>query len=294
MWLDYLRGAELKDDRALSDGLKRELRDGFARAANIPEIVRPETADVRLDDLWESCHQEQAFPHLSSLIRFIEELRSDDLGRLRGPSHESSRTVLSTMHKVKGLEFDNVIILPSSMPFGTSGDTERDADAAEEARLLYVGMTRAKSYLAYFVGDREYSWARKPSSPYVGSNTDGRVLVGSMQDVSLGWAMQGNAFNRSPVECQKYIETEVGVDDDIILGGTGGGVGKAFFHRGAAGKLSQVGFLAKKHGSGDRNAAVLKVSAIVRFRPDESDDSIDESIRIRGWGYAVLVSGRLR
>ncbi len=28
-------------------------------------------------------------------------------------------------------------------------------DAAEEARLFYVGMTRAKQWLTYFIGERE-------------------------------------------------------------------------------------------------------------------------------------------
>jgi hypothetical protein len=122
---------------------------------------------------------------------------------------------------------------------------------------------------------------------------DGHALVGSMEDVSLGWAMQHNAFNPSPDECQRYIETEVAVGDPIVLGGRGGGAFKSFMHQGASGQFRQVGFLAKQHVVGGPNHA-LKVSAVVRFRPDEADRTLADCVRERGWGYVVLVSGRLR
>jgi len=57
--------------------------------------------------------------------------------------------------------------------------------------------------------------------------------------------------------------------------------------------LRQVGFLAKQHVVGAANAA-LKVSAVVRFRPDKDDETLADCVRERGWGYVVLVSGRLR
>lgn len=288
VWLDHLRGAASQHDKALSDDLKRELVHGFARSVAIPDFRGPNTTEIRLDSLWALCCREQAFPHLSSLIRFVEDLQSDDLGRMSGLGSATSTAVVSTLHKVKGLEFDNVIILPSSIPF-RGNNLAGDAD--EEARLLYVGMTRAKRYLTYFDGDREFSWAKVV--PYAGQNADGRVFVGSMKgEVDLGWAYRLQNFNQNPNACQSYIESKVAVGDPITLGGVGAGANRAIMH-GTLGNLRQVGFLKAGIGAGGPNAS-LKVSAVVRFHPDQIDNSTAACVRARGWGYAVLVSGRLR
>lgn len=73
--------------------------------------------------------------------------------------------VLTTMHKVKGLEFDAVIITPSvaSLPFNPTEDVHIDQPLSEddreqideEKRLLYVAYTRAKKYLFVYKGERE-------------------------------------------------------------------------------------------------------------------------------------------
>lgn len=73
--------------------------------------------------------------------------------------------VLTTMHKVKGLEFDAVIITPSvtSLPFNPTEDIDESTPLTpydieqieEEKRLLYVAYTRAKKYLFVYKGNRE-------------------------------------------------------------------------------------------------------------------------------------------
>jgi hypothetical protein len=297
-WLDQVRAAAAASgDVTLTEEVRQAIRTEMHGASALPELLRPAASDVSIDQLWELCMREHSFPHLSSLNRFVSELKMDEFVRLSKTVEQAPAAVVSTLHKVKGLEFDNVVILPSAMQFGTEGNNRQGmdlkGDAAEEARLLYVGMTRAKKTLTYFRGDRELSWGRKEPLPYVGFRTDGQVLVGSMKDVALGWAMHANPFNPEPDECQRYIETEVAVDDPIILGGHGGGEFKALMHRGTSGQLRQIGFLAMKHGAGSRDAS-LRVSAVVRFRPDASDGVLSGCVRARGWGYAVLVSGRLR
>lgn len=69
--------------------------------------------------------------------------------------------VLTTMHKVKGLEFDAVIITP--LPFNPTEDIDESTPLShndieqieEEKRLLYVAYTRAKKYLFVYKGNRE-------------------------------------------------------------------------------------------------------------------------------------------
>lgn len=73
--------------------------------------------------------------------------------------------VLTTMHKVKGLEFDVVITTPSfaGLPLRKRRDYENGvnpwaddlADMEEERRLMYVAYTRAKKRLYVFKADRE-------------------------------------------------------------------------------------------------------------------------------------------
>ena len=73
--------------------------------------------------------------------------------------------VLTTMHKVKGLEFDAVIVTPSvaSLPFDPHEEvdmntplTNHDKECIEEERrLLYVAFTRARKYLMAYLGTRE-------------------------------------------------------------------------------------------------------------------------------------------
>lgn len=297
VWLDCLRDAAEQFDEKLTDELRERVRQTMLQRASIPEWSAPASVDVDLDHLWALCCREQSFPYLSSLIRFVEELKTDELVRLSGLEEGATTAVVSTLHKVKGLEYDNVLILPSSIPFGKAPSRWKEADlagdACEEARLLYVGMTRAKRRLDYFRGDRELSWGRSVPVPFEGSSTDGRVLTGSMEDVSLGWSMINNAYQTDQDALQRYIETEVVVGDRIILGGRGGGFNKTFMHQGRSGQRRQVGFLARKHDVGAPDAD-LKVSAVVRFRPELTDQGLAPGVRARGWGYAVLVSGRLR
>lgn len=68
-------------------------------------------------------------------------------------SQENNGVTIMTMHSSKGLEYNNVhLILPKAM----NNESEKDtAVLEEEARLIYVGMTRAKHNLKMYVNTTE-------------------------------------------------------------------------------------------------------------------------------------------
>lgn len=100
--------------------------------------------------------------------------------------------VLTTMHKVKGLEFDAVIIAPSfaNLPLRfhrqyLEGETPQEDDLAdmdEERRLLYVAYTRAKKYLHAYKGEREKA-------------LDENVLYQSPSEQVLGYAEKNSGLD---------------------------------------------------------------------------------------------------
>ncbi len=69
-----------------------------------------------------------------------------------------------TIHKAKGLEFDNVIlfnITAGQFPYGTYSDTIADTRTEEDARVLYVGMSRARK--------RVLITCKRAPSPFIAS-----------------------------------------------------------------------------------------------------------------------------
>jgi DNA helicase-2/ATP-dependent DNA helicase PcrA len=106
---------------------------------------------------------------LARLVRLAEELDDGvrtcdglaaELRRRYDPGGEAARGVqLLTYHRSKGLEFD-AVFLPrldaKELPSKLSGT---DVELAEERRLLYVGMTRARRRLAL-------TWSRR-ASPFL-------------------------------------------------------------------------------------------------------------------------------
>ena len=292
LWVDFLGVEAAREDQALTDPLRSKLLDEFQRGTDIPETRPGATSVAELATLWDLCTQESAFPYLSTLIRFLKGLKRDELQRLLG-AQSAGEAVVSTIHKVKGLEYDNVIVVPSRTRFGQ--DTKDiDADAAEEARLLYVAMTRAKSRLVYYVGDREYAWGRSTPEQFEGANGQDRILTGTPSQVFIGWAMCRSAFNPDPDATQAYIESQVAVGDRLELGGYGTGANKGIFHRAQSGERRQIGFIAKDYGAGSPRSD-LKVSAVIRYAADENErDRHAASVAGRGWGYVVLVEGTLR
>ncbi|MGL4500776.1 MAG: 3'-5' exonuclease, partial [Planktothrix sp.] len=80
---------------------------------------------------------------------------------------------MSTIHKIKGLEFDAVVIPSADCVQNISGKEAIE----EQRRLRYVGMTRARDYLHLIVGPREIQLydskdIRKQENPQIGYKFD--------------------------------------------------------------------------------------------------------------------------
>lgn len=84
---------------------------------------------------------QSAAKHLSTLAGSLS--RRIQMIRLQKKNDTSSSATLMTLHAAKGLEFDRVWILACEE--GTLPSAKSDTD--EERRLMYVGMTRAKTDL---------------------------------------------------------------------------------------------------------------------------------------------------
>ncbi|MEU2302867.1 UvrD-helicase domain-containing protein [Streptomyces antibioticus] len=86
---------------------------------------------------------------------------------------ETSRIVISTVHRAKGLEFDRVIVLTPPSVAELRRQYKDELDLPAEARALYVAMTRARQDL-YHVTPPELPLFRR-----AGKRHDGRRYIGS-------------------------------------------------------------------------------------------------------------------
>lgn len=138
----------------------------------------------------------------NSLLTFIDDLSRKDDGQLykvyekyKGIMNIGDETeiVLSTMHKVKGLEFDCVIVTPSlsRMPLNidlTKGTIQEHYD--EESRLAFVSYTRAKYRLLVYKYNRENCLAESknfiPDVALIGSL--GTPASSDISKLNIGWS----------------------------------------------------------------------------------------------------------
>lgn len=284
LWVDHLDRRIAEGDDPATPELRSELLEAFRQTVRIPETRQSGEPLRILSALWTCVTDTDPSARLSDVAELLQGgLRPDDVDRLVG---RGTVRILSTIHKVKGLEFDHVIVMPSSAAFPMGGDDVERA-VAEEARTLYVAGTRAKERFLFLRGAREAAWhCAKPCRH--GGAEGAKFLEGKGDEVDLGWTSDGRGYNADPTELHGYIEANVAIGDPIALGGHGRGSGRGLFHD-YAGSRRQIGFLAGKIGAGNRDAD-LRVADVVRFYPDAPSPWF----RGRTWAYAVLVEGRLR
>ena len=121
------------------------------------------------------------------------------------------KIVLSTIHKVKGMEYDAVVVPASSYCID-----EDEGGNMEERRLMYVAFSRAKRHLYYYMGPRE-------NAILLNQSYEGETGCFYAQDgpgaVDYGFAAQKGCIvnNKSYFSINEYITKCVSPGDEIML-----------------------------------------------------------------------------
>jgi hypothetical protein len=130
------------------------------------------------------------------------------------PGHSRREVVLTTMHKVKGLEFDAVLIPPSFADFPIKFENSKAGlrqEAEEERRLLYVAYTRARYRLAVIHYDREA--AIQEGRAYQLANKElrlGRIVKPGLDKLFISWgAREDRTYD--------FIRQKIKIGDQIKL-----------------------------------------------------------------------------
>ncbi|HET8605936.1 MAG TPA: UvrD-helicase domain-containing protein [Gaiellaceae bacterium] len=154
------QGASLLD-REAARGILRRLREGPAAEQVRRLALEAGWLEVIPDKLGEREVVRQT--DLARLVRLAEAFGgdgpafADDLKRRFSSGAAEARGVnLLTYHRAKGLEFAAVFLPRLEEKELPSRQAKTGDELAEERRLLYVGLTRARRHLAV-------SWSRKPS-----------------------------------------------------------------------------------------------------------------------------------
>lgn len=132
--------------------------------------------------------------------------------------------ILTTMHKVKGLEFDAVFITASNtnLPLkphnqyeeGESLKKDDLADIEEESRLQFVAYTRAKKYLHAYKAEREIA-IEKADKIYKAPEQNSDIITENepaLEKYYLSYLASEGLFDRN-----KYISEEVKKDDPVVV-----------------------------------------------------------------------------
>jgi superfamily I DNA/RNA helicase len=245
------------------------------------------TEDLKV--MYELIRMERGRPRMRDVVDFVQEMRSSDVERLKaktGLGVKPSKITVSTVHKVKGLEYDTVVVMPSSERFplnDSDGSQASSTDAAEEARLCYVGMTRARNrlYVGWPEGGRERAWWS--GLPFAGMGRDGfNSPKGSPREVVVRWSGRTENVDR---DIQGYIEKQVNTGDRITLRN------RDMCHNGR-----QVGVLTRM----PPQTTALRVSTVMRyscgnyFRAHKREywNELHPTVQQQKWFYVVLAEAR--
>lgn len=143
---DFLLDGEVQDALAW---LERQQEEGKSPAALLEEWTAHHTPSGGVERLR---NMAVFFGDVTAFLRNLTIGQEGDLLRRAGLSYAAGAVTLSTLHGAKGLEWPVVFLCgvgEGRIPLERKG---LDTDEAEERRLLYVGMTRAREELVLLTG----------------------------------------------------------------------------------------------------------------------------------------------
>jgi superfamily I DNA/RNA helicase len=161
------------------------------------------------------------------LIQFIEDIGRNDDGQFGkiyeqnikdiGGNNSLQEVIITTMHKVKGLEFDAVLIPPSfsNLPTANRFNENDLVDyIEEERRLYYVAFSRAKRKLVVIKYDRESALeiGSKYTVPPNVLNQLGIAVNEGIDKLTLYWSASNYANG-----CFNFIKNNVSLGDTLVL-----------------------------------------------------------------------------
>lgn len=261
------------------------------------KLAFPQWNHQLLDDLSTLFEYYYAHYHNGSTYQdfknFVIELTKRDDGQLMGllkkANQEKPRkqVILTTIHRVKGLEFDYVMVPPSTarLPFDTQVDCQAIGSnklqdmLAEEKRLLYVAFSRAKNKLIVAPGQREQAiYGDKCFQP--NTQHQGIAIRSSDNNTVLSWKATQDTSHQ-------FIHEQLNVGDALqIIKNTNG-----FYYLQKDGHLLEMLYnipgLVKPRYSG------VYVGSIVRYTAEECQayDLKHNKNYFQRWGIAAQQRG---
>ena len=141
------------------------IRNGMGYEEYLQEYAR--YRKIKPEELWETLNRihesARGMKTLEEWLAYMDEYTRKLEEQAKKQEVKREGCVISTLHAVKGLEYDRVYIMnvnEGSMPYRKA---VLEAHLEEERRLFYVGMTRAKKKLSLCYVRQQYEKEREPS-----------------------------------------------------------------------------------------------------------------------------------
>ena len=152
------------------DELIRTLIDTIQYRAEIDRLnEKPNDREMRWNLVEEFVNSAASFvqkeekPRLASFVQQLSLMDRDDSGSEKEEQLKNGAVILMTLHAAKGLEFPEVYMVGMEEGFLPHRKSIADPfhdNVAEERRLCYVGMTRAKERLTLSLALQRMKWGK--------------------------------------------------------------------------------------------------------------------------------------